>query len=408
MSAGASGRRAWLGPSGAGALLLALLVAPALWSVGAESDYAVHAELGAALARTGESPLPIPAPLFAWLVALGTRMLPWLRPLDLALGVGLASHLASYAVLLKLLRSPRAGADAPGAGTRRSASERIAEAALALALCLAAPIPIGSAADSNYYFGYVGLATYHNPTIALLRPLALLLFLAAEAAFDPARRGTRRATAVAALLSVLAALAKPSFSVALLPALAAAALWQRLESRAIRGTFLAAAIAAPTLLVLGFEYAQSFASGGGAGMRLAPFAAFRAGSHGSLPQKLLLSGAFPLAVVLCAPRLAARDAGLRLAWLCTGAGLAAALLLDETGPRAGHGNLLWSAQISLWVLFAASARWLFGAAAPSLGRRRRALVAGVLALHALSGLIWLGIHWLPLFDPGARPLREWF
>jgi hypothetical protein len=392
-------------PALAGAALLAALVAPALASIGAASDYAVHAQLGAELAREGRASLPIPAPLFAWLVAAALSVAPSVEPLAVALAIGLASHLAHYGALCWFLQLDAASAPAPAAA-RRFAPPGIPQVGLALALALAAPIPFASAAEHNYYFGYVALATYHNPTIALLRPFALGLFAGAAALLDPRARTTPRGGLALAALAAAAALAKPSFSVALLPALALAVV--AAPERALAARRLLVAVAAPTLAVLGFEYAESFRAGGASGLRIAPFAAFFAGSRGDPALKLLLSAAFPLGVWLCAPRIALRDARLRLAWLCAAIGLAIALLFEETGPRAGHGNFTWSAQISLFVLFAASARWIFGPDAPDLGRRRSALVAGLLALHALCGLVWLGIHWLPLLDASAPPLREWF
>ena len=408
MSGAAQQARARVSAAQAGGWLLALLVAPALGAIGAASDYAVHAELGAALARGDASPLPIPAPLFAWSVALVCALLPAARPRDAALAIGLASHLATYALLLRFLRrAPRATA-IPRAATRARRDGGIPEAAIALALVLAAPIPVGTADDHNYYFGYIGLATYHNPTIALLRPFALALFAAAAAGLEAPRAAAGAGWLRAAAIAALAALAKPSFSVALLPALAVAVWLQRRDAQAPRAAYLACAIGIPSALALGFEYAQSFGAGQAAGLRIAPLAAFRHGSQGSAPLQILLSAAFPLAAALCAPRQVLRERELRLAWLCALFGLAIALLFEETGARAGHGNFLWSAQISLFVLFAASARWLFRSTAPDLGRRRRALVAGLLALHAICGLLWLGIHWLPLLDAGARPLRDWF
>ncbi len=401
-----------LRPDLAGALLLAALVAPALVAIGAQSDYAVHAGWGAELARSGETSAPVPAPLFAWLVMLGVWLLPGPSPLSIGLGIGFASHLASYLVLLHLLRGAPGAAIGPAPAR---APSTLPQVAVALALCVAAPIPFGSADEPNLYLGYIGLATYHNPTMTLLRPLALLLFLAAESALRPAPAGPAIGIPRSAGLAAAAALAKPSFSVALLPALAASAWLARRAGQRVALRQLLVGIALPTLAVLAFEYAQTFsqpAAGGAAaaGIRIAPLAALRAGASGSgsVALRLLLSIAFPLGVALCAPRRAARDPGLRLAWLCSAAGLASALLLDETGPRAGHGNFLWSAQISLGVLFAISARWWCAEGSRGLGRRRSALVAGLLALHALCGLYWLGVHWLPLVDASARPLREWF
>ena len=39
--------------------------------------------------------------------------------------------------------------------------------------------------DKLFYLGYIGLATYHNPTIRLLQPVALLSFFCAVRVFTP-------------------------------------------------------------------------------------------------------------------------------------------------------------------------------------------------------------------------------
>jgi hypothetical protein len=105
--------------------------------------------------------------------------------------------------------------------------------------------------------------------------------------------------------------------------------------------------------------------------------------------KLLLSALFPLAVAAAFGRTALRDPMLRLAWLGFAAGAFYAYGLAESGRRLVDGNFLWSGQVSLLVLFVASARWLVAHLSSARGRvSLRVVVCGtVLSLHVLAGCL---------------------
>jgi hypothetical protein len=53
----------------------------------------------------------------------------------------------------------------------------------AVSLTLVAPLMVFVFLDRLFYLGYIGLATYHNPTIRLLQPVALLSFFLRRAGF---------------------------------------------------------------------------------------------------------------------------------------------------------------------------------------------------------------------------------
>jgi hypothetical protein len=106
------------------------------------------------------------------------------------------------------------------------------------------------------------------------------------------------------------------------------------------------------------------------------------------PARVVLSAVFPLTVAAVFARAARRDAVLVLAWAGFAAGLALASLLAESGNRATHGNLLWSAQVMLFLLFAASARFVLRqAGAPRPRNAARMAACGLsLALHLACGV----------------------
>ncbi len=101
-------------------------------------------------------------------------------------------------------------------GKRTSRFSEIFRAVLSITLPIVAPIMLFQPMDGLYYFGYIGLANYHNPTIILLKPFALLmLFYAASGLKNELRSPVH--TAIACVLTILATLLKPSFTLCLLP-----------------------------------------------------------------------------------------------------------------------------------------------------------------------------------------------
>jgi hypothetical protein len=108
--------------------------------------------------------------------------------------------------------------------------------------------------------------------------------------------------------------------------------------------------------------------------------------------KLLLSLLFPLSVLAVNFRRAREDCALMLAWLLFAIGAAMMYLLAESGPRMVHGNMLWSAQIAVFILFVRSAAHIsvyFGGALATAprGERWRAMASlGCLLLHTGFGI----------------------
>ena len=111
-----------------------------------------------------------------------------------------------------------------------------------------------------------------------------------------------------------------------------------------------------------------------------------------LAVKLLLSLLFPISVLATNFRRVREDCFLMLAWTLFAVGAGMTYLLAESGPRMIHGNMLWGAQIALFILFIQSAAHIsayFGGALVTASRweRRRALASlGCLLLHTGFGI----------------------
>lgn len=387
----------------------ASLFLPVLRLLAPESDIGVHADQAAQWVASGRTSLALPHFLFPALVIGVRAVLPFLDFAGAGIAVVLASQLALVSLLLGLL-----GGAWPGAARRRGAA--LACLLLALSLLLVMPVNLLGLPERNLYFGYVSISTHHNPTLVLLKPLALGLFLQALSALAPGPepRSALRVFGTAAL-ALLSTLAKPSFALAFLPALALfAGVWRLGLRRSVDTRLLGLGIALPCLSVLAWQYLTTYAGAAppelASRIALAPLAVVRALSPSGLAWKFALSILFPACVYALLPG-ARRDAALNLAWLTFGAGALLAYGFAEAGPRRMDGNFLWSAQIGLFVLFVASllAALRRAAALPAPGRDARLRVcAAAYALHLASGLVWYAVQGLHALLPGVPILREWF
>jgi hypothetical protein len=354
-------------------------------------DFRSHNRLAREMAAG--QPLAVPHPLYHMLVVAMSAAVPALAGPGAGLAVALGAEVALALVIWSELRKAAGG------------RWLVLTAALALALTLVAPLNWLTPQAPDFYFGYLFPNAFHSPTNVLLRPLAVTLFFFCAATL----RGTgaigspRRASGIV-LLTVLCGLAKPNYLICLIPALVVTGV---LPGARRQWPSVALSVIAPGLAVIAAQAWLTLTS-----PRLAPatveLAPFKVVFHYTRPSvalvavKLILSALFPLAVVVAQGRAALRDAALRLAWLSFAFGTFYAYGLAETGRRLVDGNFLWSGQVSLLVLFVASARSLVASAAntsrphssvgttsPGSGRetsRRRLAACGTaLALHVLAG-----------------------
>jgi hypothetical protein len=261
---------------------------------------------------------------------------------------------------------------------------------VALALLLATPITLLTASASNFYFGYVEFNTAHNPTIVMLKPIALLLFAFTVSVVSGSTRLSARSLGIGILLVFLSLIAKPNFALILLPVLLAVAAYRlyRRDIDNLKAVLIVLVLPMIVLLAMQYVLMYVFVDTSGSGIAFAPLASVRLfeDSIRKLGIKFVLSLAFPLAVYVLYLRQARRDLPLNLGWLLFLAGAAQMYLLIEQGDRAEHGNFWWSAQIGLFVLFVVSALfWLRHFR--DQPRWRGWVCLAVFALHLISGLI---------------------
>jgi hypothetical protein len=253
-------------------------------------------------------------------------------------------------------------------------------------LTLVAPLMALAPLDGQYYYGYIGLANYHNPTVHLLRPFALVSLIFANRALQVPRSPFWMVLAAAGVI-VLSALIKPNYALCILPALALLAGIRLLRKLPVDWRLVLVGFILPACLVLAVQGWVTYAEGGS--IILQPFTVEAEYSH-HLLLKFLLSIVFPLGVLAVFFPLIRTDQEMLLAWAVFVVGVLQMYLLAESGSRLEHGNFRWSAQIGLFLLFAASARfWLRCAEAVDTGRiKRRLLVLVAYLPHGIAGVIY--------------------
>jgi hypothetical protein len=259
--------------------------------------------------------------------------------------------------------------------------------AAALTLTLVAPIMLFAPLDGKFYFGYIGLANYHNPTIHLLRPFALLSFLFVETAFSRPR-SPGGLVALSAAIMVGGAWVKPSFAMSILPVLGLAAAWALWRKRPADWRMLILGLALPALLSLALQTVIVYLvpDADPSGITIAPLAVESAFSQ-VLPFKILLSIAFPLSALVFFWRRYRSEPALQLAWLGFLSGALQLYLLAETGKRFYDGNFRWSAQIMLFLLFVATTRFLL-CQKLILPKGQRLAVWSIYLLHLAGGIAY--------------------
>lgn len=258
-------------------------------------------------------------------------------------------------------------------------------AVILLGVTLAAPIALLWPLDHHFYMGYVGITSYHNPTLALLRPFALLQFIYAYRCFVEESPLKGWQIAAGALASILAAYVKPSLALCILPAVGVLALLRLAQRKYVHVAGVGLGILVPTLLVLAWQFVLSYSGNEEGGIKFLPFAVMRAYS-GWLGLKFLLSLAFPLGILVLFWNQAVQDARMVLAWLVFLFGAFLTYFFAEHGSQFLDGNFMWSGEIALMLLFAASTMfWLENRA--GLPSRMRFL--GVLwGLHVVFGIVY--------------------
>jgi hypothetical protein len=292
----------------------------------------------------------------------------------------------------------------------------------ALTLMVASAINVLVFVDRHSYFGYLPLNVLNGPTLTLLKVFTLPLFFLADAIFSVAHSSNKWLVPGAALLSVLSALAKPSFTVILLPAVGLLVGYKLLRKEYINWMLLLFGIILPSIIVLGWQYYVSYVSQWGELSRDDKFGATRIGFYPFgqfiawkvplflLLPKMILSILFPLVVYVAYWKRAIKNFRFNFAWLIFLFGCLSTYFFVEiyigSGQISRAGNFTWSGLIGVFIIFVAAGLFfvkqiLEHPPGEKIAWLRLGASITALVLHVVFGLLWYFNQFL-LFSKSFR------
>jgi hypothetical protein len=268
-----------------------------------------------------------------------------------------------------------------------------AVAALPLAAAILLMQPMLKPGLHQYQIGYLWAEPYLSATYSLLKPLALASAVIAVTLLT--HTNPRRVAVIGAAFTTAAAtLAKPNFTICLVPAaciFGALRLWR---GDKVNWKAIVLGLLMPAAAVLVMQYYLSYSGFGPQttyhnAIVFAPFQVIgRFGGY--LGIKFALSAAFPIAVYGCYWKSAVRDARMNFAFLLFAFGCSYSYLLSEK-QHGEHGNFIWSGYITLFILFVFSATFFFQKLKTASWKSKEALRHCVplvlLLLHVRSGIL---------------------
>ena len=232
---------------------------------------------------------------------------------------------------------------------------------LTFGLTIASPITFWA---NDYMIGYVNSLVYHNPTLFAVRLFVIPVSLLALRIFgNTAYRNVNHrlyTLLLCASMILLCTLAKPSYTLVLLPGCCAFAVWQALKGRHIDWILLVFGICLPGVLILGLQYLVSFVNyDDGTSITFGIFEFFRLWiPDWRIPIQLLLSLVFPFTVYLLFFSEARKHIYFNFSWTVFSVSATFTYFLYESGSRIDHGNFLWNSYVSVFVLMFASLLFL--------------------------------------------------
>lgn len=267
-----------------------------------------------------------------------------------------------------------------------------------LFLLFSHPVALLAPLDNHLYFGYIASNVYHNPTILLLKPIALLHFILICESFNESKSAEKieKNVIMLAILTALSIIAKPNYIIILLPAVLGIVMvnWfflNRDVRKQVRILFLAVFI--PTVVLLAWQYLWFYGGESKNSIGIGFFAVFNLlSAPWTLVPKLLLSVIFPISVAFVLGGRLMRRTDFQLSFLMFLIALVYSyVLVDGVNNKGiGHGNFFWSAQIAHFILLFVCIRsymmFLWSEKNTPKKLKYFPLVMGMLQL--ISGLLW--------------------
>jgi hypothetical protein len=229
---------------------------------------------------------------------------------------------------------------------------------LALFLWLAHPLLFTYNINSNLYLGTIDMNIWHNSTIMFIYPLAIALFMVS---LKYIQTGDNKKLWLILLLAVINIYAKPSFYFVFAGIFPLMVFFKYKKSEQSKNTLIFSA------LIFGFFLIQYYwlyhdkiltdiiYKGEKSDIAITFLMEWKLISK-HIIFDLLRSIAFPLAFSLCFFDKIRRNSEWIYSFLMFIVGMLIFIFVQETGPRFGHANFIWQANIALFIWFFACIR----------------------------------------------------
>jgi len=378
-------------------ILISLLIyVPVMLRVVPESDFLIHFKFAEDF-RAFKNDSHISYPLYHYSINLVTNLL---NPDTAEEGIVIAYY-SGFAIailmqiataIITLILIYRA---APIFINRRIA---VIYSLTALGLVTIAPITLFHLNAQDMQAGYSYPTFYHNPTIIMLKPFAIILFILSVRVFEEQTPSNMFIIGTAAI-SIATVMAKPSYTIALLPGLSLVALYTWFRKKTVHWKLLIFGIIIPNIPLLLTQFLFTFARGESS-LDFRPFfiAIRLSGDTFMIIATFLLSILFPLAVAVLYRKRAIRDTSIILSWVIFFIGSVYFYLLVEDGPQLYHRNFQWTTSITVFIVFLAHALFFIKHRAEAMSKSgtnlKDRIIIVIFILHSLNGVYWYLAHLL--------------
>ncbi|PHR30076.1 MAG: hypothetical protein COA36_01450 [Desulfotalea sp.] len=279
-------------------------------------------------------------------------------------------------------------------------------------LLVSHPIPIVFPYDRHLLYGYIASNVYHNPSILLLKLIAITHFLLLCRLLKEERWSSRSWLDIAliAVLTAVSTIAKPNYVIVLLPGLCILLYLNRKNHCFFKRGAVVSVVSAivPAIAILVWQYIAFYTGHSGNTIGVSLLEVFYINSSGwTLVPKLVGSIAFPLALLAVTREKIIQDIEFQLssAMFVISLFFAYVLVDNVAGRGTGAGNFWWSAQIAHFLLLFVCIKFYLKVIADTIFRssaRQWVLyVPGYVGvIQFISGLIWYSsnvvkILWIP-------------
>ena len=248
---------------------------------------------------------------------------------------------------------------------------------------------------SNWFF-YVGRVSpnvWHNSTTIFVMPFVLLLFMEALAYFKTDNTETKNILLIT-VWGFMCILIKPSFLFAFIPSfplvtlLRFGAFSRKMAVASTISTLLFAGVLTEAYLIYFLKLYDVIYNGDGGGVVFAPFQFLS--FYGNVGINMLVSFLFPLLYLVLRPRDIRERVEVQLAYVLMFFGLLVGMLFEESGGKTNHGNFLWQAIMTNYILFCVvAARAFISNSKQTLGTRKWNVLLALFGLHLISGFLYI-------------------